>query len=50
LIGYYVSIDASNTARIDAEWGGQEFNGDRVDIELKTLYQFVSVYHYKEVA
>ena len=27
LIGYYVPLDALNTARIDTEWGCLEFNG-----------------------
>ncbi len=50
LIGHHVSVDALNTARIDPEWGCLEFNGGRVDIEPKTLYQFATDNHYKEVA
>jgi hypothetical protein len=50
LIGHHVSLDALNTARIDPEWGCLEFNGGRVDIEPKTLYQFATGDHYKEVA
>ena len=50
LIGHHVSPDALNTARIDPEWGCLEFNGGKVDIEPKTLYKFVTVSHYKEVA
>jgi len=50
LIGHHVSLDALNTARIDPEWGCLEFNDGRVDIEPKTLYQFATANHYKEVA
>ena len=50
LIGHYVSLGDLNTARIDPEWGCLEFNGGKVDIEPKTLYKFVTVSHYKEVA
>ena len=50
LIGHHVSLDALNTARIDPEWGCLEFNDGRVDIEPKTLYQFATAGHYKEVA
>jgi hypothetical protein len=50
LIGHYVSLDALNTAHIDPEWGCLEFNGGKVDIEPKTLYQFATADHYKEVA
>ena len=50
LIGHYVSLDDLNTARIDPEWGCLEFNDGRVDIEPKTLYQFATTDHYKEVA
>lgn len=50
LIGHHVSPDALNTARIDTEWGCLEFNGGKVDIEPKTLYQFATVEQHKEVA
>ena len=50
LIGHHVTLDALNTARIDPEWGCLEFNGGRVDIEPKTLYQYATANHYKEVA
>ena len=50
LIGHHVSLDALNTARIDPEWGCLEFNGGKVDIEPKTLYQFATASHYQEVA
>jgi hypothetical protein len=50
LIGHYVSLDALNTARINPEWGCLEFNGGKVDIEPKTLYQFATANHYQEVA
>ena len=50
LIGHYVPLDALNTARIDTEWGCLEFNGGKVDIEPKTLYQFATASHYQEVA
>ena len=50
LIGHYVSLEALNTACIDTEWGCLEFNGGKVDIEPKTLYQFATANHYKEVA
>lgn len=50
LIGQHVSLEALDTARIDAEWGCLEFNGGKVDIEPKTLYQFATADHYKEVA
>ena len=50
LIGHHVSLDALNSARIDPEWGCLEFNGGKVDIEPKTLYQFATGGHYKEVA
>jgi hypothetical protein len=50
LIGHYVSLDGLNTAHIDTEWGCLEFNGGQVDIEPKTLYQFATAEHYKEVA
>ena len=50
LIGHHVTLDALNTARIDTEWGCLEFNGGKVDIEPKTLYQFATSDHYKEVA
>lgn len=50
LIARYVSLDALMTARIDPEWGCLEFNGGNVDIEPKTLYQFVTAVQHKEVA
>jgi hypothetical protein len=50
LISHHVSLDGLNTARIDSEWGYLEFNGYQVDIEPKTLYQFATAEHYKEVA
>lgn len=50
LIGQRVSLDAINTARIDPEWGCLEFNDGRVDIELKTLYRYVTSCHRKEAA
>jgi hypothetical protein len=40
LLARHVSLDALNSARIDPEWGCLEFDGGRVDIEPKTLYQF----------
>ena len=50
LIGHHVSLEALNTARIDPEWGYLEFNDGKVDIEPKTLCQFATAGHYKEVA
>ena len=41
LIGIHVSLEQLNTAHIDPEWGCLEFNAGFVDIEPKTLYQFV---------
>ncbi|TAL54637.1 MAG: DUF2442 domain-containing protein [Methylovulum sp.] len=50
LIGDYVSVEALNTAHIDADWGCLEFNDGRVDIEPKTLYQFVTGKRYEAAA
>lgn len=50
LIGDYVSADALNTAHIDDDWGCLEFNNGRVDIEPKTLYQFVMGKRYEAAA
>ena len=50
LIGHFVAPDALNSARIDIEWGCLEFNEGKVDIEPKTLYEFATANHYKEVA
>jgi len=50
LIGHYVALDALNSARIDTEWGCLEFNDGKIDIEPKTLYEFATANHHKEVA
>lgn len=50
LIAQHVPLDILVTARIDPEWGCLEFNGGRVDIEPKTLYQFANAVERKEVA
>jgi len=46
----HLSLDAVRTARIDADWGCLEFNDGIVDIEPKTLYQFVIAKRYEAAA
>jgi hypothetical protein len=41
LIGDYVDIEALSTAHLDIDWGCLEFKGGRVDIEPKTLYNYI---------
>jgi len=50
LIGGPVGLDALDTARIDSEWGCLEFNDGMVDIEPKTLYQYVTAKPYEAAA
>ncbi|TXK92762.1 hypothetical protein BMR05_15630 [Methylococcaceae bacterium HT4] len=40
LIEKNVSLNDIETAQINYEWGCLEFNGGRVDIEPKNLYQY----------
>jgi len=41
LISNYVEQSELKTAKIDQEWGCLEFKGGEVDIEPKTLYNYV---------
>ena len=50
LIGNHVDLSALGTAHLDADWGCLEFNGGKVDIEPKTLYQFATEYSKTRVA
>jgi hypothetical protein len=50
LLADHLSLDAVHTARIDADWGRLEFNNGMVDIEPKTLYQFVTAKRYEAAA
>ncbi len=45
LLSNHVSLDELDSARIDPDWGCLEFKNGMVDIEPKTLYQFVSSGH-----
>lgn len=45
LLSNYVTLDELGSARIDSDWGCLEFKNGMVDIEPKTLYQFVSGKH-----
>lgn len=40
LISSHVKPQEIHTAYINQEWGCLEFNGGKVDVEPKTLYQF----------
>ncbi len=50
LIEKYVSIQQIKTAQLNTEWGCLEFNDGRVDIEPKTLYNYVYGIHHQKVA
>ena len=41
LIEKYVSLQQLKTAQINSDWGCLEFNDGMVDIEPKTLYNYV---------
>lgn len=45
LLSKHATLDELGSARIDPDWGCLEFNNGTVDIEPKTLYQFVSGKH-----
>jgi hypothetical protein len=40
LVSSYVKLHEVTTATVNQEWGCLEFNGGKVDIEPKTLYNF----------
>jgi hypothetical protein len=50
LIGDYVDQSQLASARVDSDWGCLEFNHGQVDIDPKTLYQFVMTQKYQQAA
>jgi hypothetical protein len=49
LIEKHVSLQQIKTAQINSDWGCLEFNKGMVDIEAKTLYNYVYGIHHQGI-